>query len=167
MSGISGGRLSYQALSGNIVPKGTAVLIEASQKKAATYTLTSTTDAASYSGDNLLHGSDVATTTANGNNLFYKLAYGPSGTSLAKSFGWFWGAQQGAAFSIDAHRAWLAVPKAVGTPAYIISGGETGIEEIEYDSSNNRQYTDLQGRRIEKPTHPGIYIVNGRKVVVK
>ena len=168
VSGISGGRLSYQALSGNIVPKGTAVLIEASQKKAATYTLTSTTDAASYNGDNLLHGSDVATTTtANGSNVFYKLAYGPSGTSLAKSFGWFWGAKQGAAFSIEAHRAWLAVPKAVGSPAYIISGGETGVEEIENDPSYNRQYIDLQGRRIEKPTQPGIYILNGRKVVVK
>ncbi|MCR4603181.1 MAG: hypothetical protein K5683_06590, partial [Prevotella sp.] len=168
VSGINGGQLSYQALSGSIVPKGTAVLIEATSKKAATYTLTSTSDAASFSGENMLHGSDVATTTtADGNNVFYKLAYGPSGTALAKSFGWFWGAQQGAAFSIDAHRAWLAVPKAAGARAYLISGEQAGVEEFEKDPSANRHYTDLQGRTIEKPTQPGIYFVNGRKVVVK
>ena len=168
VSGINGGRLSYQALSGSIVPKGTAVLIEASQKKAATYTLTSTSDAASYTGDNYLHGSDNATTTsADGSNLYYKLAYGPSGTSLAQSFGWFWGAQNGLPFSIEGHRAWLAVPKAAGARAYFISGEEAGVEEIENIQSENRKYTDLQGRSIEKPTQPGIYFVNGRKIVVK
>ncbi len=168
VSGINGGKLSYQALSGSIVPKGTAVLIEASQKKAATYTLTSTSEAASYTGDNYLHGSDNATTTsADGSNLYYKLAYGPSGTSLAQSFGWFWGAQNGLPFSIEGHRAWLAIPKAAGARAYFISGEEAGVEEIENSQSENRKYLDLQGRSIEKPTQPGIYFVNGRKIVVK
>ena len=168
VSGINGGKLSYQALSGSIVPKGTAVLIEASQKKAATYTLTSTSEAASYTGDNYLHGSDNATTTsADGSNLYYKLAYGPSGTSLAQSFGWFWGAQNGSPFSIEGHRAWLAIPKVAGARAYFISGEEAGVEEIENSQTENKKYLDLQGRSIEKPTQPGIYFVNGRKIVVK
>ena len=166
VSSISGGRLSYQTLSGDIVPKATAVLIEASQKKAATYTLTSTTGGTAV-GTNLLHGSDNTTTTsAAGDNVYYKLAYGPSGTSQANSFGWFWGAQNGAPFQIEGHRAWLAIPKGSGARGYLIDGNETAVEDVTvnlYDSP----FTDLQGRRIDKPTQPGIYLQNGKKIVVK
>lgn len=168
VSGISGSRLVYQSLNGSIVPKGTAVVIEAAQKKAADYTLTSTDTYSSYYGDNLLHGSDVSTTTnTNGSSRYYKLSYGPSGTSLANSFGWFWGAQQGASFRIDAHRAWLAVPNVMAARGYLISGEETSIEGIGRDVDTNNTWTDLQGRRITKPTQPGIYFNNGRKIVVR
>ena len=169
VSGINGGRLSYSTLTGGIIPKGTAVLIEASEKKAATYTLTSTNNAAAYSEENLLHGSDVATTTAaEGQNLFYKLAYGPSGTSLTQSFGWFWGAQQGAAFPIDGHRAWLAIPQGAATRAFLIDGEATdAIEYITMPSQHTEQVVDLQGRPIDKPTQPGIYFQNGRKIVIR
>ena len=169
VSAVSGGRLSYSALSGSIVPKGTAVLIEASEKKAATYTLTSTSDAATYSGENLLHGSDEPTTTAtDGQNLFYKLAYGPSGTSLAQSFGWFWGAQQGTAFRIEGHRAWLAVPQGAAARAFLIDGEATdAVEYVAMPSQPTGQMVDLQGRPIDKPTQPGIYFQNGRKIVIR
>ena len=171
VSGISGGRLSYQQLSGSIIPQATAVLIEAQQKQAATYTLTSTVADGSAVSTNLLHGSDNATTTDAGQEdaggyLFYKLAYGPSNTSLANSFGWFWGAQQGAPFSIEGHRAWLAVPKQAGARAYLISGESADIQYVELPQQQSGQVTDLQGRRLDKPTQPGIYIKDGRKVVV-
>ena len=43
----------------------------------------------------------------------------------------------------------------------------TGIESIKcYDASTPVWY-DLQGRRITTPTSKGIYIVNGKKVVVR
>jgi hypothetical protein len=168
VSGVSGDRLSYQTLSGSIVPKNTAVLIEATKKQAATYTLTSTVAGASAVGTNLLHGSDVATTTAaTGNNLYYKLSYGASGSSQANSFGWYWGAQNGAPFKIEAHRAWLAIPKSSGARAYLIDGS-TAIDEIQLnDLPLNTPVYDLQGRRVEKPTQPGIYLLNGKKIVVK
>ena len=59
------------------------------------------------------------------------------------------------------------MPKAAGARAYLITGEEAGVEEIENSPSANRHYTDLQGRTIAKPTQPGIYFVNGRKMVVK
>ena len=171
VSGISGNRLTYQPLSGGIIPKATAVLIEATQKEAATYTLTATTASdGSPVGTNLLHGSDDATTTSDGssssNSLYYKLAYGPSNTSLATSFGWFWGAQQGAPFLIEAHRAWLAVPKSAGARAYPIDGEATGIDAAPTTVDGDQLY-DLQGRRIDRLTAPGVYLLNRRKVVVK
>ena len=47
------------------------------------------------------------------------------------------------------------------------SGITTGIENMEHSpSATDHYYYDLQGRRVEHPTK-GLYIVNGRKVVVE
>jgi hypothetical protein len=168
VSGISGGRLSYQTLSGSTVPKATAVLIEATQKKTATYTLTSTVADASPVSTNLLHGSDNATTTfADGSNLYYKLCYGASGSAQANSFGWYWGAPDGAAFQIEGHRAWLSIPKGSGARGYLIDGESTDVPYVAVPQQQTGPMTDMQGRRIDKPTQPGIYLQNGKKIVVK
>ncbi len=47
-------------------------------------------------------------------------------------------------------------------------GSTTGIETIEIskNSTEDGVYYDLQGRRVENPTR-GVYIVNGKKVVIK
>lgn len=43
----------------------------------------------------------------------------------------------------------------------------TGIESIKYDDASAPVWYDLQGRSITTPTSKGIYIVNGKKVVVR
>ena len=43
----------------------------------------------------------------------------------------------------------------------------TGIEEVEGENVNVKGIFDLQGRKIEQITAPGLYIVNGKKVLVK
>ena len=43
----------------------------------------------------------------------------------------------------------------------------TGIASVnQNDNQNENRYYDLQGRRVAQPTK-GIYILNGRKVVIK
>lgn len=169
VSGVRDGRLTYQTLNGGIIPKGTAVLIEAADKRAATYTLTSVADGSPV-GTNLLHGSDQATyTNTEGSNLYYKLAYGPSGTSLEQAFGWFWGAQQGAPFRIEGHRAWLAVPSSAAARCYLMTDEATGLNPVTSPAhEGNDSYYSIDGCRHQgTPTRPGVYFHNGRKMVVK
>ncbi|MBQ7571214.1 MAG: LamG domain-containing protein, partial [Bacteroidaceae bacterium] len=165
----AGSTLRSHAINGSIIPKGVPVYLSAREKKATTYTLTATKEDASYNGSNLLHGSDAATmTTAQEDCLFYKLAYGPSDTPLQNLFGWFWGAPYGAAFHIDAHRAWLAVPKTRATRGYLIGGDGTGIDiPVEDGEDMEVQLYDMQGRPVSNTPKKGLYIRNNKKIFIK
>ena len=46
-------------------------------------------------------------------------------------------------------------------------GNETGIEEVKGENEEAKGIYDLTGRRVEAITHPGIYIINGKKIFVK
>lgn len=161
--------LTYQELN-SAITSGTAVMLKSDNNMGGDITLKSTNNASAYYIPvNLLKGSDEATTTtADESSWFYKLSYGPSNTDLSNTFGWFWGAADGAAFLIEAHRAWLAVPK-VGQSApafnYLLSGEATGINDVQRSTFNVQQYYNLNGQRVAQPTK-GLYIVNG-KIVIK
>lgn len=50
---------------------------------------------------------------------------------------------------------------------YSIGDGSTGIRDLRIEDEELREeWYDMQGRRIDKPTQPGLYIRNGKKVVV-
>ena len=171
VSNANTSELTYTEV-GNIIPAGTAVMLESADKTGGEYLLSPTDAKVTYQGTNMLKGSDVATTTfAEQNSLFYKLSFGSSKTAQAGSFGWFWGAADGGAFEIEAHRAWLAIPVLLNTPAisYIIgTGGEgtTAIKNIENKQEATGEYYNLQGQRVDVPTK-GLYIHNGKKVIIK
>ena len=168
VSGVSNSKISYQNLSGNVIPKNVAVMLISDAKRAGTYTLTASESTGTYTGTNLLHGSDNATTTT-GNGYHYKLSYGKTGTDWNDVFGWYWGAQNGAPFQIDGHKAWLVVPANAVTRAsgYTIDGDATEIIDIESDDEAIDIYYDIQGRRISTPKRSGLYIKNGKKVIIK
>ena len=46
---------------------------------------------------------------------------------------------------------------------------QTAIDDtlIDNEETTNDDWYDLQGRRIQKPTKAGIYIVNGKKMIAK
>lgn len=169
----SDNKLTYKTIAdGNtagIVPKGTAVMLVSDGKRPGTFTLTATAGCAPYSGTNLLHGSDVATMTT-GNGYHYKLSYGKTGTVWDNVFGWYWGVLNGGPFMIDEHKAWLVVPKSGVTRAdigYSIDGDATGIINTESGDKASDIYYDMQGRHISTPTNKGLYIKNGKKVIIK
>ncbi len=50
---------------------------------------------------------------------------------------------------------------------YSIGDGSTGIRNLRIENEGLREeWYDMQGRRIDKPTQPGLYIKNGKKVVI-
>ena len=159
-------QLTYAELTG-IIPAGTAVMLESANKTGGQFAMKASRLRTKYTGANLLNGSDEETTTfAEGESLFYKLAYGKSGSANAKAFGWFWGADNGAAFQIEAHRAWLAIPQQIAAPSYLIGGSATGISSTVAERQDNAEFYNLQGQRTDAPSK-GIYIHNNKKVVVK
>ncbi len=79
-------------------------------------------------------------------------------------------------FQNNSHKAYLFVEGVQGAASYSFRFGEgtTGIEEVKgeptVDASQSGEVKgiyDLTGRRVEEVTAPGIYIVNGKKVLVK
>ena len=67
----------------------------------------------------------------------------------------------------------MAVASAYNAPAYLgFDENTTAINEHEFNESHELSGAiyDLQGRKIangQKPTAKGLYIVNGKKVVIK
>ena len=72
-------------------------------------------------------------------------------------------------FYNGAFKAYLEMPAKQGTAAFygFDWAGTTGIDEVKGESGNVKAIYDLTGRRVEAITAPGIYIVNGKKVLVK
>ena len=72
-------------------------------------------------------------------------------------------------FKNNANKAYLPMSTASGAAYYSLrfeGDGTTGIEGVEVENEVKAIF-DLAGRRIEAITAPGIYIVNGKKVLVK
>ena len=73
-------------------------------------------------------------------------------------------------FKNNANKAYLVVPtaQAEGVASYSFRFGEgtTGVENVVAENEVKAIY-DLTGRRVEAITAPGIYVVNGKKVLVK
>ena len=67
-----------------------------------------------------------------------------------------------------AHRCWIELPKAAGSRLLTIAIDQTtGISEVRTSAVAEGLF-DLQGRRLSSlPTQRGLYVVDGKKVVVK
>jgi hypothetical protein len=95
---------------------------------------------------------------------FYRLTM-HNGTTI----GFWWGADGGDSFDIVANKAYLAVPASVAGARNGFAFGDdstTGISNVNVNENVNGSVFDLQGRKVNKPGK-GLYIVNGKKVVIK
>ena len=163
VTGVNNGILTYQKIADgntgyNTVPAATAVLLCSEGG--------STGDVNPAFTSNLLHGSDTKTTTYGG-GLHYKLTFDNNG----ENFGWYWGADGGAAFDSPAHKAWLVLPAApAGVHEFLgLPGDDTdGITSVAHKQQRTENvWYDLNGLRINAPKTKGIYVKEGRKMVIK
>ncbi|MBP3229709.1 MAG: hypothetical protein J6M40_03070 [Prevotella sp.] len=68
--------------------------------------------------------------------------------------------------SIKAFRAYLTVAAGANELTAVFGDESTGIKTMNHAPLTMNQIYDLQGRRVAQPTK-GLYIINGRKVVLK
>ncbi len=114
---------------------------------------------------NIILGTNVATQIAAGNN--YVLANGDNGIGLyivdedPATEGY-------EAFTLAANKAYLSIEGQASSNGFSFRiEGTTGIDEVKGENEKVKAIYDLTGRRIESINAPGIYIINGKKVVIK
>ena len=138
----------------DVLPANTAVIIEAAKGE---YTFEVTEDAAEVESDMLGTTKDEYV-----DDEAYVLGIVDGEVGLYKA------AMNGGVWLNNANKAYLPASGASGAASYSFRFGEgtTAIENVEVDNEVKAIY-DLTGRRIEAITAPGIYIVGGKKVLVK
>ena len=156
---------------GAVVPAKTALVVEGAANKYYTLVAKSTE---LTPANNKLHGSDEAEMTyVDGTNVkYYKLSYNNEGNNL----GFYWGSENGAAFTNGAHKAYLALNSETllsqsrgFSLADLAHGVTTGINPTVKSATQSNFIYDLNGRRINSlnGAAKGVYIMNGQKVLVK
>lgn len=161
--------IDWKYAAGSVVPANTAVLIQA---EANEYVCEISDSEETAPAENLLKGSTTAATTEGENCLFYKLSYDNGG----KNLGFYWAAENGAAFQNEANKAYLALTTTVAknVRGFGLEGdGTTGIGQVENGEALVNVYT-IDGIIVRKQVKEsqalnglkkGIYIVNGKKVI--
>ncbi len=151
---VSGDKAQLNSIQGKKIPSNTGIIVKGSGDVVIPLTFDNT----DVVGDNALQVSDG---TVDGDlRTVYVLANGNYGVG-------FYLLQENN--FVPAGKAYLKVQESGEAPQFIGFGGDTtGINEELREKSKDfatAQYYDLQGRRVAQPTK-GVYIVNGKKVLV-
>ena len=132
------------------VPANTGVLL-VNETGATTATVTIKDDATATVSDNALVGT-LAPHAKEAGDLFLGNNEGEVGF-----YDW-------AGTSLVANRAYIPAAKAAGLRALLFDNTTTGVNAATLNNASQKVF-DLQGRRVEK-AQKGLYIVNGKKVVL-
>lgn len=140
---------------GEVLPAGTGVVLEGTP---ATVRFASALTAGEADAENQLRGTDVEALTE-GEGQFYRL-----GEEGGKP-GFFWVNEDGSAFTAAAHEAYLVV-NSPAVNGYYLDGMSTGIAIQKAAAATAERYYTLTGIAKRAP-QKGIYVANGKKIVVK
>ena len=141
---------------GDVLPKGTAVVLEAKEGK---YFFEETSKTGETDSNNALRGSDINTITSGG-EVYYVFGKGSNGV------GFYWKEPNGKAFNTDAHKAYLVYTPSKTTNAKSFLGFDVALE-IQGPMLSEKTVFDgpiynLAGQQVDKD-YKGIIIVNGKK----
>lgn len=170
-NGNGGITLKETYAEGELVPAKTALVLNAPK---GNYDICLAESDAIAPTNNLLHGTttEKLTEVEGGTYKYYKLSYNNEGNNL----GFYWGSENGAAFTNGAHKAYLALGSETllsqsrgFSLADLAHGVTTGINTTVKSATQSNFIYDLNGRRINSlnGAAKGVYIMNGQKVLVK
>lgn len=152
---------------GCYVPAKTGVLLKSKSDTASYYY-------AKSSYDLILSGNMLKPAPVGGGKFepetgyrYYKLAY--NNYSTKQGLGFYWGAEEGGAFKVKDGLAYLAVPSADAHNAkgFRFDGVTDGIGGVEVDRNKSHDLYNLIGQRVVGKAAPGLYVVNGKKVIIR
>lgn len=152
---------------GCYVPANTGVLLKSKSDTASYYY-------AKSSYDPILSGNMLKPAPVGGGKFepetgyrYYKLAY--NNYSTKQGLGFYWGAEEGGAFKVKDGLAYLAVPSADAHNAkgFRFDGVTDGIGGVEVDRNKSHDLYNLIGQRVVGKAAPGLYVVNGKKVIIR
>lgn len=166
---VENGRLvcvkTYEA--DDILPQATGVVLYSPVEGYYMFKYTDTAGEAPVGS--MMRGSDTEATTTGG-DIYYKLSLNKNNDPGTAGF--YRGKADGSAFTNGAHKAYLAVPagNALASRYYFVDAEDgtlaTGIHPLASPSDQVQWFT-IDGRPlISPPKSAGIYICNGKKVVV-
>ena len=141
---------------GDVLPKGTAVVLEAKEGK---YIFEETSKTGETDPHNALRGSDIKTKTSGG-EVYYVFGKGSNGV------GFYWKEANGKAFTTEAHKAYLVYTPSKTTNAKSFLGFDVALEiqgpMVREKTTFDGPIYNLAGQRVDKD-YKGIIIVNGKK----
>lgn len=161
--GINNGYITLTQVTG-VLPANTGIIVKANKRD---YTFTYSADDVADVTDNLLKGSVEATEVT---EAAYVLGYDVNDTEK-KTVVFAPAKLTEGKWLNNANKAYLPVSAlSAGSDApyysFRFEDGTTGVEKVEVENEVKAIY-DLTGRKVEAISAPGIYIVGGKKVLVK
>lgn len=158
------------ASQGEIIPAQTPIILELETTQSNANRLLPIASSNTISTNNILKAIffDEAKTTVETNGKTIRVFNINPNTSVRNPLGFY----RYRGTTVKGNKAFLLVDantSGAKLDGYDMENEETtaGIEEVATPKTNNEAvYYDLQGRRVEKPNR-GIYIVNGKKVIIK
>ena len=154
---VNGDKAQLTSVKDKKIPANTGIILNGTEDDKISLPLT-TESTDDVTGNELLVSD--GTVTGNGSTI-YALANEGDGAG-------FYRVADGV--RIPAGKAYLEIEGGGAAPAFFgfgFGGGTTGIDNLTPALSNGEEvYYDLQGRRVAQPTK-GLYIVNGKKVIIK
>ena len=149
---LSGSSLTLTEVPNREIPATKAVILKSSS---SSITLTPATTTATLEGNQLVGTATAITNPGNAYVLNYKAATGAGFYKLSASG------------TIGANKAYLTYSGSLAPEFFGFDGNTTSINEVRGKMEDvSGEYYDLQGRRVSQPTK-GLYIVNGKKVIIK
>ena len=148
-------------VAGDVIPQATAVVLKG---KEGTYTFESATTKGTAPEKSDLYGYDAEQNTSVTNaKYYYKLSLDDEGANV----GFYWGQDNGAAFTSGAHKAFLAVKEAIASKAFSFDREVTAVKSVGLNPARDAVFTLAGVRMLPSRLPAGVYIKNGKKIIVK
>lgn len=152
---------------GDVIPAGQAVVVAADN--AAMFRFETATTEGVADPNSMLFGTDQTQTVDDSGYTYYELSLPPANTDY--EIGFWQQTSDGLSILNQGHKAFLRVPtdEASGIKGFSF-GQTTGITVVDnaYRNTGDAKWYTLDGQRLgSRPTQKGVYIIGGKKVVVK